>query len=175
MNIAGRNALDVTVIGDINSPTTRPPRTIGTFLEDEVLLGFIVPADGIRADEVRNHDVIDVRNQNFLGSNDVFDFSRQKYFYGTKGIRNNQILQAEWIGNSGTSVRVKGSLSGFDNVDGGEDTNDMYAFASDGVTPISIEGIANIARFNLLLVGWPLPVLDGTAPRALDDQFRHCG
>lgn len=147
--IGGRNGLDVTIIGDINSPSTRPPRNIETYLENEVLLG-IDPgtADGIRASQQANH------NNNALASftlaDDVFQTNRQKFYYGTSGVRNDQFLQAEWIGNAGSSVRVKGVLSGADPVDS-EDTNDVFAFYSDGTSPINIEAISGRLRFNMLV------------------------
>lgn len=150
LNIGGRNALDITVIGDINSPATRPPRDIETYLENEVLMG-IDPAttDGVRVTQRANHDRSG--EANFVDADFFFQEFRQKMFYGTTGIRNDQILHAEWIGNAGGSVRVKGILSGRDPVDGGEDTNDVYAFASDGTTPITIEGISNTLAFNMLI------------------------
>ncbi len=149
LNIGGRNGLDITIIGDINSPSTRPPRNIETYLENEVLMG-IDPgtADGVRLTQRTNHDNNGLAS--FTLADDLFQTDRQKFYYGTSGVRNDQFLHSEWIGNAGSSVRVKGVLSGADPVDG-EDTNDIFAFYSDGTTPINIEAISNRARFNMLV------------------------
>ena len=148
LSIAGRNALDITVVGDVNSPATRPPRDIQTHVESEYIQGLDPGATTVGQAFIRQ--TVDARTAAYNPADNLLASPRIKPFYGVGTIRNDQVLSAEWIGNAGTSVRVKGDLSGRDPVDS-EDTNDMYAFASDGSTPITIEGVSNNAARTMLI------------------------
>lgn len=136
--IAGRSQLDVTVVGDLSSPTTRPPRNNFVYDEKEFIFGVATTVDPITL--VRNNN----NNTATVASNSptaLFRANSQAYVFGDTYFRNDSILGAEWIGSSGTGVRVRGELSGQDPINS-EDTADVYAFAVDGTQDVVVEGVA---------------------------------
>jgi hypothetical protein len=133
--VAGRSAVDVTVVGDLNSPTTRPPRDVFNYSEREGVLG-IDPATTLT-------NTWRAIRQTSVGLSDrdatqLYRSYNPKVNYGGVGFRNDNFLLAEYIGNAGTGVRVQGEVSGADPFNG-EDDVDIYAFSSDGRTPLTLE------------------------------------
>lgn len=139
-HVAGRSAVDVTVVGDLNSPTTRPPRDVFNYSEREGILG-IDPATDVTGTwrAIRNASI-------GLSDRDATQLYRSynpKVNFGGVGFRNDNFLLAEYIGNAGTGVRVQGEVSGADPFNG-EDDVDIYAFSSDGITPLTLEAKVDI-------------------------------
>lgn len=125
--VAGRSLLDVTIEGDLDSPATKPPRDILRYEEKE----HIVPVD----------------ENSQVDASDIFEFAiqsttiaNQSYFFGTDFLRNDTVLSAEWIGSIGTAVELTGQVGiGDPAVHTAEDPADVFAFATDGRTPVRIQ------------------------------------
>ncbi len=134
--IAGRSLMDVTVVGDLASPDTRPARPIFEYTETETITPIDPAAD--------NYDqaVIGLfQNSTFSTLTGDPGADRGQFdlvFFGTDLIRNDSLLAAEWIGSLGSSVRVTGDIGRAD-PNHADDGVDVYAFASDGVSPIKVE------------------------------------
>lgn len=147
---AGRSLMDITVLGDLNDPATRPP--LGTFsYKEKEFISFVDPA----ADEGEAAALNAVRTSFSLpgSSLGLFDLRGQAVIYGLGNYRNDSILNAEWVGSLGTGVEITGTLGSADPINA-DDPADVYAFASDGSTPIVVElapedflaGAAPVAR-----------------------------
>ena len=134
--IAGRSLLDVTVVGDLNSPTTRPPRDSFTYDEREVSYGTLTTVAQIEI--IRQ--TIDANAFSNRRAADLFRAGGQAVAFGTTFFRNDAILSAEYVGSASTGVRIRGELSGIDPINTGEDKADVYAFAVDGSGEVVIEG-----------------------------------
>lgn len=122
-SVAGRNDMSVTVIGDINSPTTRPARDSVHYTERERFnLGTTIEEQTIA---------------NILART---GFS-QSIIFADNFQRNDSILGSEWIGSLATSVQVTGTIPqiGPDVTQTVPDLADVYSFAVDGTQDIVIQ------------------------------------
>lgn len=151
--IGGRSLLDITVSGDLSNAADHPVRDIFNYSESEAPFG-IDPADpaGVEAAIQAN-----LRSGGLTGLNGLFGFrnATQTPLLGNGFRRNDSLLSAEWVGSAGTGVRISGDLSGKDTVNTGDDNVDVYAFATDGVTPITVQvqddtGATNFTYFRLV-------------------------
>lgn len=135
--IGGRSLLDITVSGDLNDPANKPARDIFNYNESEFPFG-IDPANpgGPEAAISAN-----LSNTGLGGSTGLFGFrsAGQAPLLGGSFRRNDSLLSAEWVGSIGTGVRINGDLSGKDTVNIADDNIDVFAFATDGVTPITVQ------------------------------------
>lgn len=133
--ISGRSQLDVTVVGDLNNATARPARNAFDYYEKEWVFGISTDIDelGLIRRNLGNGEVYSRDPQELFRGQDQF------FITGDTFLRNDTIMGSEWIGSTGSGVRIKGQLSGQDNLNG-EDTSDAFAFAVDGTTEIVIEG-----------------------------------
>jgi hypothetical protein len=141
IDIAGRSLVDVTVIGDLNDPTTRPARDVFDYYEKEFIAGINTaqtPLDVVRA-------VLNNTNYVTRQPSDLFRSVDQGMVFGPSYYRNDTIMGAEWVGSISSGVRIKGDLSGRD-PSNAEDTDDVYAFAVDGTQQVSIEGTNNAGK-----------------------------
>lgn len=132
--IAGRSLMDVTVLGDLNSPTTRPARDVFSYYEREYLFGIDPNAD--------NTAVINslLNNQVFATpTSDLFRSVGNVPVFGTSFFRNDGLLNAEFVSSSSTGVRIKGELSSANPLQA-EDKADAYAFVADGTQDIVVDG-----------------------------------
>jgi hypothetical protein len=136
---AGRSLVDITVIGDLNSPMTRPARDVFNYYEKEFNYSILPTAQAINV--VRRT----LANNAFVARqpSDLFRTIDQGFVFGDAFYHNNTIMTAEWVGSISAGVRIKGDLSSRDPLNG-EDTNDVYAFAADGTQEISIEGTDDV-------------------------------
>jgi len=125
VSIGGRSALDITVIGDVSNPQQRPPLDQFVHREREVQFGI---------DENADYSVPD-----FIADYFDFNLSFDPVFFGTDVFRNDTIAAAEWIGNTGSSVRVDGDLGFGDPAVNSSDPGDVFAFAVDGRGQVVIE------------------------------------
>ncbi len=139
INIGGRSLLDVTVVGDLNLPGTRPPRSTFIYSEQEHVLG--VPTTTTpRAAIDRN--LTDNSAPFAIATTDLFRFSSQAYAFGPGGFfRNDTLSSSEFVGSASTGVRIRGEISGLDPFNNGEDKADVYGFAVDGTNEIVIQGV----------------------------------
>lgn len=150
--IAGRSLMDVTVIGDLSRPGTRPAREIFEFTESETITNIPVPADdyelGVMARFQNSYHVA------LTGNPDIdrarLGFSGPMVLFGPELIRNDSILGAEWIGSLSGATRVTGDLGRAD-PNHSDDGVDVFAFGSDGVTPIEVDlSIASAAQIRIV-------------------------
>lgn len=151
--VGGRSLLDITVTGDLTDPTARPARDVFNYQESEFVFG-IDPANpnGPEATILAN-----LQNTGLSGTSGIFGFraGSQGPVLGNGFRRNDSLLSAEWVGNAGTGVRISGELSGKDTINLGDDNVDVYAFATDGVTPVTVQvqdstGASNFTYFRLV-------------------------
>lgn len=140
---AGRGMADILVVGDINSPITRPSRDIAHYYEKEFVFG--VSTDTADLEIIRTL----LRNGLYVARSpqDTFRGADQPVIFGPSFYRNDTIMGAEWIGSLSTGVRISGELSGQDPFNG-EDTNDVFAFAVDGTQELVVEGINDVTRIS---------------------------
>jgi len=137
--IAGRSALNVTVVGDLNDSAGKPPRDVFRHLERERVFGINTDSD-VQA-------VIDANATGslwepfFLGINDSFEDLklRPAHVFGDGFFRNDSVLSAEFVGSAASAVEITGSLGFADPVNTFEDAADVFAFPADGSTPIVVE------------------------------------
>lgn len=133
--IAGRSLVDVTVIGDLSSPITRPARDNVNYYEREYVAPNPSSVDelGVVRQNLTNNDFVTRQ------PTDLFRSSDQAIVFGTSWYRNDTIMGAEWVGSSSSAVTIRGDLSA-SNSTSAEDRADVYAFAADGSQDIVIEG-----------------------------------
>lgn len=151
--IGGRSLLDITVSGNLSDPNAHPARDAFNYQESEFVFG-IDPANA-QGDEASI--LANLQNTGLSGLNGIFGFraAAQSPWLGNGFRRNDSLLSAEWVGNAGSGVRIYGDLSGQDPVNTGDDNVDVYAFATDGVTPITVQvqdptTAANFTYFRLV-------------------------
>ena len=140
--IGGRSLLDVTVQGDINDPVNKPPRDVAKYYEKEFAYGN---------DPAQPEPEVVIRQTLFnsgIPAQSVTNFG-QAALLGTNFLRNDVLLSAEWVGSLSTGVRIVGDLSGRDQINSADDQADVFAFASDGTTPITVQ-IDTFAWFRIL-------------------------
>ncbi|MDX2132321.1 MAG: hypothetical protein SFY69_09740 [Planctomycetota bacterium] len=138
---AGRGLADITVIGDINNPISRPARDVFTYYEREWIEGITTTV------EVRDLIIDHLGANTLLGTRNPTDLFRpfdQYTIFGLSTFRNDSQLTSEWIGSISSGVRIQGELSGQDPLNG-EDAADVYGFAVDGTQDIVIEGANGLA------------------------------
>lgn len=145
--VGGRLLSAVTVLGDVNSPTTRPARDVYTYYEREFVFGFD-PATQDGAREVmrrqRNNTAYVARQPS-----QRFRTIDMGVVVGEGFDRNDSLLGAEFIGSGATGVRIVGDLSGRDPTQG-EDAADVYAFAVDGTRDVYFESTGTVGNMRIL-------------------------
>ena len=139
LSIAGRSLLNVTVLGDVNSPATRPATDTFNYIERETVQGFGAQTDQITI--VRQN--IFNNNENaapavLAGGGGIFGQTSQAIVWGTNYYRNDSVSSSEFVNRGGTGARIRGTLSGASPVLG-EDRADVYAFVVDGTTEVVIQ------------------------------------
>lgn len=148
--IGGRSSLDVTVLGDLNSPATRPGRVLMTYSEKESVYG----------NPVRTAVVSTISRSSALGERPTNVFRLipnlsytvpSQYIIGNTFLRNDSLLHAEWIGSISTGVRIEGELGGQDAFNTGDDQSDVFAFAARRGQAMSIE-LSALARVAFRIV-----------------------
>lgn len=156
--IGGRGQADITVIGDLNNPVTRPARDILNYNEREYVQPF----------NQNTQQIAIIRDWfNNLGATSFTDpgnlvrTANRSSFFGNGFIRNNTLMSAEYVGGAGTSVRIRGDLSGANPLQA-EDRSDVYSFYWDGTTEINVQSTTDFAGF-------------GTHFRIIDSQGRTIG
>lgn len=141
---AGRGMSDITVIGDVNSPITRPARNVYNYYEKEFVFGVPTTTAPITIIRTLLQNGLYVTRQ----PTDTFRNARdQAVPFGSAWLRNDSLLGAEWIGSISSGVRISGELSGRDPING-EDAADVYAFAVDGTQEVVIEGVNDLTTLS---------------------------
>jgi hypothetical protein len=139
MLVGGRNLIDVTVVGDLDSPADRPARDSFHYYEKEVIFGV--------ADQTLDAYIGRLTNgTNFIGRQ-ATDQVRQDspMLWGGGSYRNDSLTSAEFLSVSTTGVRISGELSGVDAING-EDTADAFAFAGRAGQTIVIQATGVAGR-----------------------------
>lgn len=142
ISIGGRSLLDVTVQGIVSDPVAHPPRISSTYFEKEYIYGndpaLPEPETDLAVTSFANGWSVPTAQRELNRRNLLFQ-ADQSLIFGSGFYRNDSLLSAEWINALGTGVRVIGNLSGKSKINTQDDQADVYAFASDGSTPISVE------------------------------------
>jgi len=133
--IGGRSALDITVLGDVNNPG-RARLNFLDYFEREVMYRYGAPA-------MPNSTLAFTQNRNATPRT-------QQTFFGESFFRNDSLLSAEFIGYSGTTTRVSGSISGGDVVNTGLDGTDVFAFPADPTREIVIQSGSFVAYYRIV-------------------------
>jgi hypothetical protein len=133
--IGGRSQMDVTIVGDLNSPTTAPQRNSAIYDELEAYSGAGVTAAKAIGLATAYSDV----TLNYQPSTSFGRTGGQPIVFGTNFFRNDSILGAEIVTGQSGGVRIRGELSDRDAFLG-EDDADVYGFAVDGSQTINIQG-----------------------------------
>ena len=131
-HIGGRNQLDVTVGGDLNSPTTKPQRDSTLYYELEAYSGSGGPAVAALSAALSNVAL------NPQVARDILRTGGQAVVFGDNFFRNDSILSAEIINSQSSMVRIKGELSQRDAYNG-DDEADVYGFAVTGGETINFQ------------------------------------
>lgn len=154
MDVGATMYSKVIVQGNINSPSTAPPRPLVNYFEKEYSYGFDPQTpDGPRVTINRtlqssdymlvqaNPPSAQVFENYFDVINGVLQRARfgQGQIFGAGYFRNDSLLAAEWVSSLSTGVKIFGDLGNWDPISPGDDPVDAYAFASDGNQPIAIE------------------------------------
>ncbi|MFG0282889.1 MAG: hypothetical protein ACF8R7_00565, partial [Phycisphaerales bacterium JB039] len=165
--VAGRSLLDVTVVGDLDSPATRPPRDVYQYFEREAVYGISLDQDEkatilatLGGGEFKAAEALVQRGSLFART------VLQGVAFGDSFFRNDTILSAEFVGSAGTSIEIHGETGAADPKNTAEDPSDVYAFVVDGSRPIYIEGA------DALGAGLLVRVMDGNG-RTLAAQERN--
>ncbi len=136
----GQNRMQIQVQGNISDPVKAPPLAIANFFEREQTLD-IDPGlqDGPRF-MLRQMFLSTgyLLNQNANAGN-LGVTASQAPIWGQGLLRNDSLQSAEWIGSLGTGVTIHGDVGANDPANAGDDPADVFAFASDGTTPIVVE------------------------------------
>ncbi|MFN0133516.1 MAG: beta strand repeat-containing protein [Phycisphaerales bacterium] len=143
----GRNLMNVTVLGDVNNPVTRPARDVLRHIENEAVIPFLAGTqptveDVIKANLARNGQI---QFDKFLaGFGQQFTSFGQTPFFGSSSYRNDTVLSAEWIGSGASEVLIFGALGDpgdglISPLDTLRDPSDVYGFAADGRTDIVVQ------------------------------------
>lgn len=141
--IGGRGQADVTVIGDLNDPVNRPARDILNYTEREYVQPFA--QNTVQRTIVRDW-FNNLGNVSFADPGNLVRNGNRASFFGANLSRNNTLMTAEYVGNAGTSVRIRGDLSGASPLQA-EDASDVYSFYWDGTTEISVQSTIDFAGF----------------------------
>jgi hypothetical protein len=173
MRVVGRNLMNLTVVGDLNAPSSAPGRDVLRYYEREYSTSIFGAGTEIR-DIIRNI----IANNAAAARNDVlgalgFFFGRidQATAFGNSFGRNDTILTAEWVGSIGTSVQIHGDLGRRDLINTQADPSDVYGFAVDGTNDILVQFDATR---NLGFIGGYIRLVDVdgrtvAAPQRSDD------
>ncbi|HLP85993.1 MAG TPA: hypothetical protein VK157_16700, partial [Phycisphaerales bacterium] len=144
VSIAGRSLLNVTVLGDVNSPATRPPVDSFNYIEREAVQGFGAQT----ADITIIRQAVLGNNANaapaVLADGGVLGQTSQSIVWGNSFYRNDTIASSEFLNRGGTGARIRGTLSGASPAMG-EDRADVFAFAVDGTTEVVIEAVVGVS------------------------------
>lgn len=140
--IGGRSQIDVTVVGDLNSPTTKPQRDSSIYYELEAYSGAAVGAGKAIGMATAASDL----TLNAQTASNVGRSGAQPVVFGSNFYRNDSILGSEIITSQSSGVRIKGELSQQDPFNS-EDDVDVYGFAVSGGETINFQGtVANGAN-----------------------------
>ncbi len=139
ISILGRSQTPITIVGDTGNPSGRPPRDVFTYKEREFV---ITEANANYEQEFSLED-----NQFFyaVGPNDRIPYSEANFLqvasiFGDMYLRNDSIMNAEFVGTASGGVRIQGSFSAKETVvNTGDDDADVYAFAADGTQVVNLQ------------------------------------
>jgi hypothetical protein len=171
INIAGRSPTPITVVGDDGDPTIRPPKDVFVYKEREFVLSvaeefepeFVLQTNMSFYDRLEDRDIINTIDRNFLQAGSVF---------GNTLYRNDSIMAAEYVGTASGGVRIQGSYSGREtSVNTGDDDADVYAFAADGVEPVTLQFVTQGNMYLRVMDQDGRVISSIQRPRGVNDLF----
>ncbi|MBX3358159.1 MAG: hypothetical protein KF745_07005 [Phycisphaeraceae bacterium] len=130
ITIGGRNAMNITVLGDVNNPT-RSRVDFRAYQEREVIYTFADQTDADIRDTIE-----ELMDAAFLSQNQFNSFFFGLFFpeqamaMGLGLYRNDTIQGAEYVGSPNTSVRIVGTMGNRDPISTKRDSADVYAFSA---------------------------------------------
>src|SRR5690606_14529541 len=127
--IAGRSQMNITVLGDLNSPVTRPARDTLRYYEREYV-PHMPQANATIRDTIRsvlNNNGANARNDVFGDLGFFFGRQDQATIFGERYFRNDSLINANWVGSIATAVQIYGDL-GRRNPAVTQDNSDIFAF-----------------------------------------------
>ncbi len=135
-SVAGRSAISVTVRGDLDSPSLRPPGDTYRYTELEKIYAY---------DEAENDEDFIIGGIQFPISdlfgdlNGLFSLpGGRSPIYVDSTFRNDTIAGAEFVGGISSAAEISGSI-GYGDPINGEDPADVYAFIADGLQQVNIQ------------------------------------
>lgn len=159
----GRNLMNITVLGDVNNPVSRPARDILRHIENEAVIPFLAGTQPTVEDVIKgalNRNAEIANDKFFAGFGQQFTTTGQTLFFGSSSYRNDTVLSAEWVGSATSEVLIFGALGdpapGFISpLDTLRDPSDVFGFAADGKTDIVVQfdaAFTTALGFNIRLV-----------------------
>ncbi|MCG3123198.1 MAG: hypothetical protein GIKADHBN_01607 [Phycisphaerales bacterium] len=140
ISIAGRAATPVTVIGDTSNPSGRPPRDVFTYKEREFAISESAATYEVEFSVEDNQFFYAVNPFGDRVGYDMVNFLQAASVFGNMYLRNDSVMNAEFVGTASGGVRIQGSFSARETVVNTQDDDaDVYAFAADGTQPINIQ------------------------------------
>ena len=134
--IGGRSRLNVTVEGDISNTALTGLDQLNYF--EREFISTVSPDNDTGETAVFDRAFRNTPIRIPFGFGDE-QFFNPIYAFGANPFRNDAILSAEYVGGLTSGVSIFGSLGAFDNFSNREDSADVYAFASDGQTPVAFQ------------------------------------
>ncbi len=170
ISVLGRSQTAITIVGDTGNPSGRPPRDVYTYKEREFVIS---EASGAYEQEFSLED-----NEFFYvysGGGDrvtqsMINSLQVASVFGNMYLRNDSVMNAEFVGTASGGVRIQGSLSGRETVVNTQDDDaDVYAFAVDGTQTVNLQ-IAGLVNSYLRVVDQDGRTLQATSfQRAADN------
>ncbi|MCC6427425.1 MAG: hypothetical protein IT435_11460 [Phycisphaerales bacterium] len=173
ISILGRSQTPITVVGDTANPANRPPRDVFTYKEREYVIS--------EAAETYEAEFSLEDNQFFYsrGSGgdrvdyDAINFLQVASIFGNMYLRNDSVMNAEYVGTASGGVRIQGSLSGRETVVNTQDDDvDVFAFAADGTQPISLQVATQGAAYLRVVDQDGRTITSVQSPRGADNLSR---
>jgi hypothetical protein len=137
LRVGGRSTGDVLVLGDLSNPN-RTALTTYDVREKEVI--YYRDTNGDNREAVEKV----LSNPNALNGAGIFGQTQLEAFgkatpFGNAFYRNDQLLTAEFVGGGGTAARITGFLGNNDQVSGGLDSTDVYAFPASFDSTVTVD------------------------------------
>lgn len=131
----GRSAVNITVLGDLDSPSIRPPGDSYRHVEHEKIYAY----DEADDDEDFIIGEIQFPVSDFFSTSSLFTGPGGRGpLYVDSTYRNDTLLGAEFVGGISSAVEIAGNL-GYGDPINGEDPSDVYAFVADGTQTVNIQ------------------------------------
>lgn len=150
-HVGGRSLMDITVTGDLSSPTSAPSRDVYQYREREHMLFNTRPTGtGFDARFQYRQMLLDTGREYEPTDFGFFGFAstrNQQILFGGGYFRNDTVLSSEFVGNASTAAEIVGRLGGADIFNTREDPSDVYAFPATAGQEIVVRPGRDVAGF----------------------------